>query len=177
MKTFKQFNESRKEKFKLKDLEEYFGQHDMAVISAERKDHPDNKAMTRRLESVIGSSPYPYEPAFGGFVENKGQDNEANVDGEHSFVVVDIHDVGSLKKFAVFLGKKLPPKDTNGGPGGQDSILFSGKDDKTAFLIGTTKRKGADPKLNGKYNLGKPRWGSRGEYYTKIKDGYFTFGS
>jgi hypothetical protein len=164
MKTFQQFNEGRV-KFKMEFLKD--ANVDIAILSAERDGSADNASNSRKLEGLIKSSGYDYEPATGGFVENKGTPEEKLVDGEKSFVVVDTEDKGGLIPAMTKLGKKFD----------QDAILIKPKDKANGFFMGTTTRKGILPRYRHTQNIGKPRWGSKGTYYTKIKDGFFTFGS
>jgi hypothetical protein len=137
----------------------------MAVVSAEREGNPDNATNTAKLHTYLQSSGFAFEPSLGGFVENKGSKDEVARDGEHSFVVIDIKDVGGLKEAMIKQGTKYD----------QDSILFSAKGDPKGWLIGTTKRTNTDIRYKQKMAIGKPHWGERGEYYTKVKAGYFTF--
>ena len=158
--------------FKLSELEELFKAHDIAIISAERT--PDakegitpaiNKKNTNELESLIKSSIYDYEPSTGGFVENQGTNDEHPVDGEASFLVVDVKNKGSLKSFAGRLGVKF----------GQDSVLVSARGSLVAFFLGTTNRKGITPAKGATAKVGTLKVNNKGLFYTKIKDGYFTF--
>jgi len=158
--------------FKLSELEELFKAHDIAIISAERTPdakegitHAINKKNTSSLESLIKSSVYDYEPSIGGFVENQGTEDEHPVDGEASFLVVDVKNKGSLKNFAGRLGAKF----------NQDSVLVSSRESLVAFLLGTTNRKGITPAKGATKKLGVLKVNSKGLFYTKIKSGYFTF--
>lgn len=152
--------------YTLKEWETFFQNHESAILSAERDDNSggENKSATAKLESALRSSGYTFERAKGGFVENKGTPDEKAVDGERSFVVTDTHRVGGLKKFAQKMGQKFD----------QDAILYVVKG--RASLIGTTKNRDVDPKFGQKMAIGKAKFGVKGEYYTKVKDGYFTFG-
>ena len=167
MKSFNEFLVEEKTRFTFDQLKEYFDQHDFLILSAYRGDKSasENRSNSKKLESALKSSPYSYEPAKGGFIENKGTENERYVD-EPSFVVVDVNNARGLLRFGIKQGMKFE----------QDSILFSDATMNHAVLIGTTSRPDAELRQNERMKVGKPRWGSRGEYYTKIKAGFFTFG-
>lgn len=78
-----------------------------------------NNQRIKELVSILKQSDFSYTPTYGGFIENKGTDDEENV-YERSFVVYNHHKDGSvgdfeeLRKFALDMAKKY----------NQDSVLI-----------------------------------------------------
>lgn len=163
MKTFNEFLGEAKVRISVKALPEITQGSDMAVISAMRDGNPDNEANTRKLQKELAGK-FDVDVAWGGWIENKGSENEKAVE-EKSFVVVDVNNTGNLLKEVRKLGKKYD----------QDAILFKPAGEDIGYAYGTSKRDDAWPSFGKKERLGKVHWGVRGEYYTKLRDGYFTF--
>ena len=80
------------------------------IISAERSERSEeeNIRKTQELENDIRSYNLGYRPSLGGFIENKGTDEERAVSGELSFIVAKPLSMGDAEflKIAVELGKK-----------------------------------------------------------------------
>lgn len=153
--------------FKMAELADLFKAHDVAIVSAERGDASAsvNKQNTTKLEARVKASGYSYERATGGFVENQGTKDEKAIDGETSFLIIDENDKGGLKGFAARMGEKFD----------QDSVLVSMAGKKEGYWLGTTKRKDISPSKGALKRVGTLKPKTRGMYYTKISDGYFTF--
>lgn len=70
-----------------------------------------NKLRVKELIQIIKQSGYSYTPVYGGFIENKGTDNEENV-YERSFIIYsqdkkgNVLDVNELVEFGKALAKK-----------------------------------------------------------------------
>ena len=88
-----------------------------------------NNQRIREIIGLIKNSGYSYTPVYGGFIENKGTDNEQNV-YERSFVIYN-HDrngnVGNMSKLIEF-GLQLTKKYN------QDSILVKSPGEKPKYI-------------------------------------------
>lgn len=92
-----------------------------AIISASRgeNDNQTNNQLSKQLLNDIKNSVFSFVPVFGGFIENKGTENEKQV-YETSYIILNFDrngqekDFNILKDFAISLCKKYK----------QDSVLI-----------------------------------------------------
>lgn len=101
-----------------------------------------NNQRIKDIISIIKRSGYSYTPVYGGFIENKGTDNEQNV-YERSFVIYNHDKQGNvlnmedLYNFGIELSKKY----------NQDSFLIKSPDEKPKYI---TKDGTIDMEFDGK---------------------------
>lgn len=125
-----------------------------------KKINRDNNAKLKKQLLGLG---YGVTKIKGTYIENFGSDKAVEVD-EESFIVVDLKDSGNLKKDLEKLGNMYD----------QDSITFSKKSGEY-YLIGTNKCPNAYPGYKREQKLGKPMFGDKGEFFSKINGRPFVF--
>lgn len=150
--------------------------HDSGTISAsrfardcgdgERYTSDENKRRSVILESKLKVMGYSVTAIRGTYVENYGSSNEIEVK-EQSYIVVDINDKGTLKYDLIKLGIMFD----------QDSITFS-KINGDYYLISTNTCPKGHPgkgRIGVEQKLGKPFFGNKGEFHSKINGRPFVF--
>jgi len=150
--------------------------HDSGTISAsrsarecnegERYTADENKKRNIQLESRLMALGYGVTSIRGTYIEGYGSDNEKEVK-EQSFIVVDMKDKGTLKEDLIKLGTMFE----------QDSITFS-KPDGDYYLISTNRCPNGYPgngQIGKEVKLGKPMFGKKGMFHSKIKGRPFVF--
>jgi hypothetical protein len=151
MKSFKQFNEAKvgETTFTFEEIQEAMKTGDMGIVSAYMGNSlVQDKAATQNLKRDLGVLGYSFERAIGQYKD---------FPREISFLVLDTEGKGGLPKKLFKLGEKYQ----------QESIYVHLKGKPTGyFWYIADGKKEAMPKI---------KWGQRGEGYTKIKAGYFTF--
>jgi len=153
-------------------------EHDTGTISAfryakdcgdgERYSLDDNKKRSSELKSKLLASGYGVTLVKGTYIENYGKDNEQEVQ-EDSYLVVDLKDSGNLKKDLIKFGSQYE----------QDSITFSEKSGEY-YLISSNKCPSGYPgngTIGKEVKLGKPLFGAKGEFHSKINGRPFVFES
>ena len=148
-------------------------EHDSGTISAFRyaKDCgegevyelSENKKRNALLKASLLKLGFGVTAIKGVYIENFKSDKEREVN-EESFIVVDIEDKGTLKKKLMELGEEYE----------QDSITFSEKGG-TYYLIGTNRCPAGYPGYKKSVQLGKPMFGEKGEFHSKIGGRPFVF--
>ena len=149
---------------------------DSGTISAYRnaEDCGDGKEYTKSdkvkrnniLKSKLLTLGYGVTKVKGTYIENFKSDNEIKVK-EESFLVVDINDKGNLKRDLVVLGKEFE----------QDSITYS-KPSGEYYLISTNTCPDGYPgegKVGVEVRLGKPMFGKKGEFFSRVNGRPFVF--
>ena len=114
-----------------------------AIVSASRSENTnqENNQLTKELFLKLKNNPYSYIPVFGGFIENKGSENEQHV-YEKSFLILNYNKKGEelpfqdLKNFALeicseYNQESVVLKSPDGNPktltrNGEVDIEFSG---------------------------------------------------
>ena len=149
----------------LSRLYKHYKGHDSGTISACRGSFTknENNIRTNELYVVLIGLGYSVTKIKGSYIETQDDGSKKEV-SEDSFIVVDIKDKGDLKKNLIKLGEKFD----------QDSITFSLKSGEY-FLIGTTKRDGAEPVYHQEIKLGAPMFGKDGEIKSKVNGRPFVF--
>lgn len=88
-----------------------------------------NHKRVKEFVDILKQTDFSYTPVYGGFIENKGKENEENVD-ERSFVVYNHHkdgsvgDFGELRQFALDMARKY----------NQDSVLIQEPNGKPQYV-------------------------------------------
>ena len=88
-----------------------------------------NHKRVKEFVGILKQTDFSYTPVYGGFIENKGKENEENV-YERSFVVYNHHkdesvgDFGELYQFALDMARKY----------NQDSVLIQEPNDKPKYI-------------------------------------------
>lgn len=154
-------------------------EHDSGTISAFRyskecngegevytkKENKDNSYILRSNLLKLG---YSVTKIFGVGLENYKSDNEIEVQ-EESYIVIDIEDKGKLKADLIKLGEKF----------NQDAITFQEKGGDY-YLISSnhcTKSYPGFGKIGKEVKLGKPIYGKKGEFFSKVNGRPFVFES
>ena len=117
----------------------------------------ENLQRNKILTAKLMRKGYSLTRVNGEYIENYGSNNEKIV-GETSYIVIDINDIGNLRKDLVKLGKMFE----------QDSILFIEKGGKNGYLIGTNKCEDGYPGYNVVKELKHPLFGKSGEFQTRV---------
>jgi hypothetical protein len=128
----------------------------------------ENKKRNVALKAKLMALGYGVTSIAGTYIENFKSDNEIEVK-EDSFLVVDLKDAGNLKKDLVKLGTMFE----------QDSITFS-KPSGEYVLISTNKCPKGYPgegRIGVEVKLGKPLFGKKGEFHSKVNGRPFVFES
>lgn len=142
--------------------------HDCGFITAWRKSikRDDKEVLNKKLKTLLQAKGYGTTKVRGSFIENFGTESEVPVT-EDSFFVVDLKNLGTLKKDLMQLGQLFD----------QDSIIFLPKGGKGAQLIGTTEREEASPAKDEEYDIGSMKGGNEGQFaYTRVGSRAFHFG-
>lgn len=147
--------------------------HDSGTISAFRyaKDCGNGEVFSKKenmnrnaiLRAKLLNDGYGVTPIKGVHIENYNSDNEIEV-AEHSFLVVDLKDVGNLKKDLIKFGSKFE----------QDSITYS-KMNGDYYVIGTNNCSKSYPGFKKEIKLGKSLFGKKGTFHSKINGRPFVF--
>lgn len=88
-----------------------------------------NHKRVKEFVDILKQTDFSYTPVYGGFIENKGKENEENV-YERSFVVYNHHkdgsvgDFGELRQFALDMARKY----------NQDSVLIQEPNGKPQYV-------------------------------------------
>ncbi len=135
------------------------------IVSACRGDKTmaENNANTKRLQEDISNSGWSYKIVRGGFVENKGTDEEREVT-EDSFVVFNYKrgdkqsDIDALETFAIEMCGKY----------NQDSVLVVRPDANPMYV---TSSGDIDFELSGNVSIEQ----NIGEYFTRLGNKRFSF--
>lgn len=104
-----------------------------------------NKVRIREFIDILKSSGYSYTPVYGGFIENKGTDDEEKV-YERSFIIYPYDKQGQLKDFnelydfALKMCKKF----------NQDSVLIAKPNENPKYI---TKDNNVDKEFNGQISF------------------------
>lgn len=141
--------------------------HDCATMSAFRGDRQKavNKTNSAAMKKALEAAGYSVTAIRGSFIENAGTDNEKKV-SEDSFFVQNVKDDPDFVRVVTQLGHKYD----------QDSVLFIPKGGKGAYLVGTTKRAGADPSFGQKMKVGDASFGKiTGDYFSSVGGRSFEF--
>lgn len=156
----------------LSRIYEHMNNHDIAILTAFRNQNSlckiknndpqdkvynkqENLERNRELFNDLKSNNYSITKAKGSYVENYGNNIEANKPvTENSYLVVNIKDNPDFKNNIINLGIKYC----------QDSVLFKDKGNDEAYLIGTNNSQ--DIGYGKKYNIGK--------WHPKVKSEFFT---
>jgi len=151
-------------------------EHDSGTISAFRYasncgngeiySKKQNKDRNAKLKVQLLSLGYGVTSIDGVYIENYKTSDAVEV-REESFIVIDIKDKGNLKKDLIRLGKQYE----------QDSITYS-KPNGDYYLISSNECPNAYPgngKIGVEVKLGKPFFGSDGEFHSKINGRPFVF--
>jgi hypothetical protein len=152
------------------DISSKFKDRNIGMISGHRAENSveQNNKNHSELHKDLKTLNHTVHHAEGGFVENKGKHNEKEIT-EPSYLVLSKkkgEDHGKLLKDLTNLGKKY----------NQDSILHKPHHSDIASFHGT--KKGADPELGHKQDVGKVHWDNDVEdspYFSKVKGRKFTF--
>lgn len=129
-------------------------------VDITKKTNLDNNAKLRKQLLGLG---YGVTKIKGTYIENFGSSKAIEVD-EESFIVVDLKDSGKLKQDLKKLGKLYS----------QDSITYS-KPSGEYYLIGTNNCPDAHPGYEKEVKLGKPMFGEKGIFFSKINGRPFVF--
>jgi hypothetical protein len=128
----------------------------------------ENLKRNAALKAKLMSQGYGITSIAGTYIENFKSDNEIEVK-EASFLVVDLKDTGNLKKTLIKLGTMFE----------QDSITFSLPSGEY-YLISTNKCPKGYPgegRIGVEVKLGKPLFGKKGEFHSKVNGRPFVFES
>lgn len=105
-----------------------------AIVSACRNENSveQNNAKTNELKEMLKKTKFSFKQVYGGFIENKGTNNEKEV-YEKSFIIYNFKQNGEkIKKDELLtLAMKICRKY------GQDSILYSEKGDRPRYYTKT----------------------------------------
>lgn len=148
-------------------------EHDYGTITAfrdardcnegERYTRQEKNQMNKSLLSKLQALRHGVTKIKGSYIENYGTKKAKEV-GESSFIVVDIHDKGTLKKDLLKLGEEFE----------QDSIIF-GKSGGAGVLIGTNKCPDGYPGYHKEVKQGGAIFGEKGEFMSRVKGRPFVF--
>ena len=171
MKSFKQITESS-----LSKIWKYAKGHDTGIITAFRSrknclegepiTRSENRKRNRTLKALLLKEGYQVIAIKGVFIEGFNSDHETEVN-EESFFVIDGNDTGDLKKDLVTFGEIFE----------QDAIVYADKNG-TAYLISSNECPNGYPgegKIGVKVKLGKPMFGKKGEFFSKVNGRPFVF--
>lgn len=122
-----------------------------------------NENRNAKLKAQLLSLGYGVTAIDGVYIENYGSSDAREVN-EDSFIVIDLKDKGSLKNDLIKLGEQYE----------QDSITFSSASGEY-YLIGTNKCPNGYPGYKKENKLGKPMFGEKGEFHSKINGRPFVF--
>lgn len=164
------------EESSLSRIWQFSKKHDTGTISAFRyqKDCNEGGIIPKKtnldnsqiLKSKLLKLGYGVTKIKGSYIENYGSKDAKDVD-EESYFVVDLKDKGNLKKDLIQLGLYFE----------QDSITYS-KPSGEYYLISSNKCPKGYPgfgKVGVEIKLGKPIFGDKGEFFSKINGRPFVF--
>lgn len=136
---------------------------DSGTISACRGNltKEENKKRTLELKTLLIKAGYSVTAVNGVYIENYNSPDAREVH-EKSFIVFDYKNLGTLKQDLIKFGKKFD----------QDSITYS-EQGKDYYLIGTNRT--GYPGMNVEIKLGKPMFGTNGEFFSTVKGRPFVF--
>lgn len=126
----------------------------------------DNKKRSAVLKAKLLSMKYGVTPIKGVYIYNYGKSDAKQVP-EDSYLVVDMHETGNLKRDLMKLGKEFE----------QDSITYS-KPNGDYYLISTNECKNGYPgegKIGVSVKLGKSLFGKKGEFHSRVNGRPFIF--
>lgn len=137
-------------------VKEYMNSKAMVFISAERgdKDPDENNRRTNNLLNDLMASKFDFTKSTGGFIENKGQEDEKEVIEKSFMLWSDSND--DLFEFGKLLTKKY----------NQDSFMWIPKEESVAYFVdasGTKDRVGTFTPSQGEI------------YFTRVGKFEFTF--
>lgn len=115
------------------------------------------------LKAKLLSLGYGITAIDGVYIENFGSADAVECN-EQSFIVIDLKDKKTLKADLKKLGTEFE----------QDSITFS-EVNGDYYLIGTNHCPSGYPGYGKEIKLGKPLFGTNGEFYSKVKNRPFVF--
>ena len=139
------------------------------IISAYRGERSPAENRSKHLELMqdVKNSGFSFMKMYGGFIENKGTDEEQEVQEPALFIpnfpigkTVPFPNTDKIKDMGIALSKKY----------NQDSFLFKDKDKAPAYI---DKNGGVDMEFNGDFIINK----GEEEYFTKLhknNNGRFT---